>query len=44
MEAQTGRVLHRKYISHERLMDYTECVSVIEQQGFIVQGMVIDGM
>lgn len=44
MDAQTGDILYRKYVHHERVSDYTQCVSTIEEQGFVVKGMVIDGM
>ena len=44
MDARTGSILYRKYLRHERIKDYQECVSTIESQGFVVKGMVIDGM
>ncbi len=44
MDAETGSILYRKYVRHERIKDYVECVSYIVSQGFIVKGMVVDGM
>ena len=44
MDAETGDNLYRKYVTHERIIDYIECVSIIEEGGFIVKGMVIDGI
>ncbi len=44
MDAQTGKVLYRKYIAHERIRDYVDCVAAIEADGYIVKGVVIDGM
>lgn len=44
MDAQSGQVLYRTYVKRERIKDYLECVQFIESQGFVVKGMVIDGM
>lgn len=44
MDVDTGVVIYRKYVRHECLKDYAECVSHLEKQGYIVKGMVIDGM
>lgn len=44
MDAQTGAVLYRKYLNHERIGDYVECVSTITGAGFVIKGIVIDGM
>ncbi|MGB4627070.1 MAG: hypothetical protein WBI36_04630 [Erysipelotrichaceae bacterium] len=44
MDAETSSVLYRKYVYHECIKDYVECVQYIVNQGFIVKGMVVDGM
>jgi len=44
MDVQSGKVVYRKYIRHERITDYVECVSILENNGFIIKGIVIDGM
>lgn len=43
LEANTGRVLYMQHIAHEHVEDYTNAVSYIKSQGYIINGIVIDG-
>ena len=38
------RILWRKYVTHETIADYLEGVAWLEEQGFKIYGIVIDGM
>lgn len=44
LEANSGRVLYVQHISHERIQDYLDAVSSIESRGYIIKGIVVDGM
>ena len=37
-------VLWRKYVSHERLIDYQEGIDYLEEHGYEVKGIVCDGL
>ena len=39
-----GKVLWRKYVTHETIADYTEGVNWLKSNGFKIYGAVIDGM
>ncbi|MDR2146812.1 MAG: hypothetical protein LBE91_10180, partial [Tannerella sp.] len=39
----TGKILCRKYIKHERLVDYRECTDFILSKGYQISGIVCDG-
>ena len=43
-DAVRGRVLWRKYVTHETIADYMEGVEWLKKQGFKIYGAVIDGM
>lgn len=43
-DAIRGRVLWRKYVTHETIADYMEGVSWLKAKGFRIYGVVIDGM
>ena len=43
-DATRGRVLWRKYVTHETIADYLEGVEWLKKQGFKIYGVVIDGM
>ena len=43
-DAIRGRVLWRKYVTHETIADYMEGVSWLKAKGFKIYGVVIDGM
>ena len=43
-DAIRHRVLWRKYVANETIADYMEGVTWLEQQGFKIYGVVIDGM
>ena len=44
LEASSGRPLYLKHIAHERTSDYAEALAWIEHDGYVVDGIVIDGM
>jgi len=39
----TGQTLCRKYVSHEKLIDYQECTDLILSNGYQILGIVCDG-
>lgn len=43
-DAVRGRVLWRKYVTHETIADYMEGVNWLKSKGFKIYGAVIDGM
>lgn len=43
-DAVSGKVLWRKYIKQERLIDYKQGVDYLEQLGFVFDGIVCDGL
>ena len=43
-DATRGRVLWRKYVTHETIADYLEGVNWLKSKGFKIYGVVIDGM
>ena len=43
-DATRGRVLWRKYVTHETIADYMEGVNWLRSKGFRIYGVVIDGM
>ena len=43
-DATRGRVLWRKYVTHETITDYMEGVNWLKSNGFRIYGVVIDGM
>ena len=43
-DAVRGRVLWRKYVTHETIADYLEGVDWLKSKGFRIYGVVIDGM
>ena len=44
LEATSRRPLYLKHIAHERTLDYAEALAWIERDGYVVDGIVIDGM
>ena len=44
LEASSGRPLYLKHIAHERTSDYADALAWIEHGGYVVDGIVIDGM
>lgn len=44
LEASSGRPLYLKHIAHERTSDYSDALAWIEHDGYVVDGIVIDGM
>ena len=44
LEATSRRPLYLKHIAHERTSDYAEALAWIERGGYVVDGIVIDGM
>lgn len=43
-DAVRGRILWRKYVTHEAIVDYMEGVEWLKSNGFKIYGAVIDGM
>lgn len=44
LDEETGKPLYVAFIGHERVQDYVDAVRSIEQQGYTIKGIVIDGM
>ena len=44
LDSQTGKPLYIKHIKHEHTSDYVEAVREIEKNGFLIDGIIIDGM
>ncbi len=44
LESGSGRLLYMKHIAHECISDYKEAVAHIEGNGYIIRGIVIDGL
>ncbi len=43
LACQTGQVLYLSFIKHERVADYKEAVASIEERGYKIAGIIIDG-
>ena len=43
LDAQSGDVLYLSFIKHETLQDYRDAVQAIEEAGYRIQGIIIDG-
>lgn len=44
MDAQSGIIIWKKYLKQERLADYKEGVEYLESKGYLVDGIVCDGL
>lgn len=44
LDTNTGKPLYMKHISHEHISDYVDAVHEIEKNGYVLDGMVIDGI
>lgn len=44
LESGTGRLLYMKHIAHEHLSDYEDAVHHIASNGYVIQGLVVDGL
>ena len=44
LDTQTGIPLHVRHIKHEHVSDYVDAINEMEENGFKITGMVIDGM
>lgn len=44
LECGTGRLLYMKHIAHEHISDYEDAVSHIVKSGYVISGIVIDGL
>lgn len=44
LESGSGRLLYMKHIAHERISDYEDAVAHIESNGYVIRGIVIDGL
>lgn len=43
LDNATGKPLYLSFINHEKTSDYRDAISSIEQRGYVVRGIVIDG-
>ena len=44
LDEKTGRPLYVAFIAHEKVQDYVDAVRSIEERGYTIKGIVIDGM
>ena len=44
LDAHKGNLLWRKFVKHERLIDYKEGVNYLESIGYCIDGIVCDGL
>ena len=44
LDSNTGKALYMKHICHEHVSDYEDAVHEMEKNGYVLDGMVIDGM
>lgn len=44
IDSQTGQILYLAFIKHERISDYQDAVNSIEQRGYKIDGIIIDGL
>lgn len=44
LESGSGRLLYMKHIAHEHISDYEDAVTHITGSGYVIQGIVIDGL
>ena len=44
LDEATGRPLYLAFIKHEKIQDYINAVRSIERRGYLIRGIVIDGM
>ncbi len=44
LESGSGRLLYMKHIAHEHIGDYEDAVTHITDCGYVIQGIVIDGL
>ncbi|MGN0089402.1 MAG: hypothetical protein ACI36Z_00375 [Alloprevotella sp.] len=44
LDSQTGKILYLAFIKHERASDYQDAVTSIENRGYKIDGIIIDGL
>lgn len=44
LDSQTGKILYLAFIKHERVSDYQDAVTSIEERGYKIDGIIIDGL
>ena len=44
LDSETGKILYLAFIKHERVSDYRDAVASIEERGYKIKGIIIDGM
>lgn len=44
LDEESGMPLFVSFINHERVQDYIDAVTSIQQRGFIIKGLILDGM
>lgn len=43
MDSRTGQVLYMAFIAHEKCSDYLDAVKSIEERGYVIRGLIVDG-
>lgn len=44
LDSRTGQILYMAFIKHERVSDYQDAVSSVEERGYTIDGIIIDGI
>lgn len=44
LDSQTGKILYLAFIKHERVSDYQDAITSIEERGYKIDGIIIDGL
>lgn len=44
LDSVTGRILYLAFIKHERVSDYQDAVTSMEERGYKIDGVIIDGL
>ena len=44
LDSLTGKILYLAFIKHERVSDYQDAVTSIEERGYRIDGIIIDGL
>ena len=43
LDSRNGRPLYMDFIGHETIADYAACVRSIEERGYVIKGIILDG-
>jgi len=44
LDHESGKPLYMAFIKHERVSDYTDAIASIESRGYLIKGIVLDGI